>query len=174
MHFHCSKQNRFSLWKRQTQCKKRHWNLRCCSWALRRPGNQLVSSTCYGPVRWLRNARQRSVSTEIWDLVSGTKPGGSWGARYSSPTLCKPFFKQTTHNRWQKRYENLVGNLVLARVTPPLKSSGYTPFWHARWWQWTWPAGRSSYPDRSWRKVCFSRLAAWSPVSQVQSSVLRA
>ena len=40
-------------------------------------------------------------------------------------------------------------------------------------WQWIWQVGgRPSFRDRSWRRVCSSRLAVWSLVCQMQSFLL--
>ena len=40
-------------------------------------------------------------------------------------------------------------------------------------WQWIWQVGgRLSFRDRSWRRVCSSRLAVWSLVCQMQSFLL--
>ena len=40
-------------------------------------------------------------------------------------------------------------------------------------WQWIWQVGgRPSFRDRSWRRVCSSRLAVWSLVCQIQSFLL--
>ena len=44
-----------------------------------------------------------------------------------------------------------------------------TENWPACWWQWSWSVGRSSYQDRSWRRMCSSRSVTWFLVSQVQS-----
>ena len=44
-----------------------------------------------------------------------------------------------------------------------------TESWPACWWQWSWSVGRSSYQDRSWRRMCSSRSVTWSLVSQTQS-----
>ena len=35
-------------------------------------------------------------------------------------------------------------------------------------WQWTWAVGRSSYRDRSWRRMCSSRWVALIPVRRTQ------
>ena len=45
--------------------------------------------------------------------------------------------------------------------------------WRGCSWQWIWQVGgRPSFRDRSWRRVCSSRLAVWSLVCQIQSFLL--
>ena len=39
----------------------------------------------------------------------------------------------------------------------------------ACWWQWSWSVGRSSFQDRSWKRMCSSRSVTWSLVHQTQS-----
>ena len=51
------------------------------------------------------------------------------------------------------------------------QQSTSTRSWSVCWWQWGRSAGRSSSPDRSWRRVCSSRSVVWFHDGQTQFSL---
>ena len=64
-HVHCYQETQFLLWKRLLWYTL-HWILPGYNCAVRKPVNQLASSTRYDPMRWRGIARQLSVSVESW------------------------------------------------------------------------------------------------------------